>query len=241
MTMTGTRTDSHVHGDRIRPGHRPWRRAPGGRTRIFTPGHGAGRSTWGNTISIRHALAAALVVSGALTLTACGPDDGGKASSGPSSSASPARSAAPAGPADSGRSKDPCGPLPKGHKLVRVDHVEGAMANVIAQDAKVSCNTKMDEGAFYRPDGPTKTYSFDPQAKVTVIGKNGPEARPAANTGTTLSGIGHVKECADPDHKQYDSGQSKQKSDEYCAGQNYYDVAVGPDNKITEMTELYGS
>lgn len=200
----------------------------------------AGRSTWGNTISIRHVLAAALLVSGALTLTACGPDDGGKASSAPSSSASPAVSAS-AKPAGGGKSKDPCGPLTKGHKLIRVDHVEGAMANVIAQDAKVSCNTEMDEGAFYRAEGPAKTYSFDPQGKVTVIGKNGPEARPATNSGTTLSGIGHVKECADPGHKQYDSGQSKQKSDEYCAGQNYYDVAVGPDDKITEMTELYGS
>ncbi|MEU5430639.1 hypothetical protein AB0H73_34250 [Streptomyces olivoreticuli] len=115
------------------------------------------------------------------------------------------------------------------------------MANVVARDAKVSCNTEMNEGAFYHPEGPLKTYSFDPGSKVTVLGENGPEVRPATNTDKTLSGIGHVKECADPDHKQYDSGQSKQKSTEHCAGQNYYEVAVGPDNKITEMSERSGS
>ncbi|WP_157880038.1 hypothetical protein [Streptomyces natalensis] len=213
--------------------------APGGPTYVFCPAIEAGQATsWGIAMFNRHVLSVALVVSGALALTACGPDDGDMAT--PGSSASPSQSAT-AKPAGDDKGKDGCPTLAKGHKLIWVHNVEGAMANIIARDAKMLCNTKMDEGAFYHPEGPLKTYSFDMNSKVTVVGKDGPEVRPATNTGKTLSGIGHVKECADPNHKQYDSGQSKDKIDEYCMGQNYYDVVVGPDNKITEMTERYGS
>ncbi|MFE1805253.1 hypothetical protein [Streptomyces sp. NPDC059533] len=121
------------------------------------------------------------------------------------------------------KGKDGCPTPAKGHKLIWFDHVEGAMADVIAKDAKVTCDTAMGEGAFYRPDGGLKTYAFDPNAKVAVLGKNGPEARPATNTDKTLSGIGHVKECADPEQK------------------HSYDVVVGPGSKITEMAGLSGS
>ncbi|MFF4159678.1 hypothetical protein [Streptomyces sp. NPDC001678] len=201
-------------------------------------------------MSIRHVVAAALVVSGALALTACGPtEDGGKDDAKGSASAAPSQQ--PADGKDQGKSKgkdkgksdykDPCAPLPKGHKLIKVKSVEGAMNNIIAQDAAVSCNTKMDEGAFYRNEGPTNTYAFDNEhAKVTVLSLNGPEVRPTKPTDKTLSGIGHVKECADPNHQQYDN-QSKADHKEWCAGQNYYNVTLGPGNKITEMVELSGS
>ncbi|GGP59139.1 hypothetical protein [Streptomyces abikoensis] len=197
-------------------------------------------------MSIRHVVTAALVVSGALALTACGPtDEGGKNDEKGSASAAPSQQ--PADGKDKGKSKDksdykdPCAPLPKGHKLIKVNSVEGAMNNIIAQDAKVSCNTKMDEGAFYRPEGPTYTYAFDNEnAKVTVLSLDGPQVRPTKPTDKTLSGIGHVKECADPNHQQYDN-QSKADHKEWCAGQNYYNVTLGPDKKIIEMVELSGS
>ncbi|MFH8788610.1 hypothetical protein [Streptomyces roseoverticillatus] len=193
-------------------------------------------------MSIRHVVAAALVVSGALALTACGPtEDGGKDDAKGPASAAPSQPTG--GKGDKGKDgyKDPCAPLPKGHKLIKVNVVEGAMNNIVAQDAKVSCNTKMDEGAFYRPEGATNTYAFDNEhAKVTVIGQDGPEVRPARPTDKVLSGIGHVKECADPNHQQYDN-QSKADHKEWCAGQNYYNVTLGPGNKITEMVELSGS
>ncbi|WP_229356993.1 hypothetical protein [Streptomyces sp. UNOB3_S3] len=197
-------------------------------------------------MSIRHVVAAALVVSGALALTACGPtEDGGKdgGKDDVKGSASAAPSQQPGGDKGKGKSdyKDPCAPLPKGHKLIKVKSVEGAMNNIIAQDAAVSCNTKMDEGAFYRNEGPTNTYAFDNEnAKVTVISLDGPQVRPNRPTDKTLSGIGHVKECADPNHQQYDN-QSKADHKEWCAGQNYYNVTLGPGNKITEMVELSGS
>ncbi|WP_424886860.1 hypothetical protein [Streptomyces sp. XH2] len=196
-------------------------------------------------MSIRHVVAAALVVSGALALTACGPtEDGGKDDAKGSASAAPSQPTGGKGDkGDKGKDgyKDPCAPLPKGHKLIKVNVVEGAMNNIVAQDAKVSCNTKMDEGAFYRPEGATNTYAFDnDHAKVTVIGQDGPEVRPARPTDKVLSGIGHVKECADPNHEQYDN-QSKADHKEWCAGQNYYNVTLGPGNKITEMVELSGS
>ncbi|MDT0450515.1 hypothetical protein [Streptomyces hesseae] len=189
-------------------------------------------------MSIRHVVAAALVVSGALALTACGPtDDGAKNDDKGPASAAPSQK--PTG--DKSGYKDPCAPLPKGHKLIKVLSVEGAMNNIIAQDAKVSCNTKMDEGAFYRNEGPTNTYAFDnDNAKVTVLSLNGPEARPTRPNDKVLSGIGHVKECADPNHQQYDN-QGKADHKEWCAGQNYYNVTIGADHKITEMVELSGS
>lgn len=197
-------------------------------------------------MSIRHVVTAALVVSGALALTACGPtDEGGKNDDKGSASAAPSQQ--PADGKDKGKSKDksdykdPCAPLPKGHKLIKVNSVEGAMNNIIAQDAKVSCNTKMDEGAFYRNEGPTYTYAFDNEnAKVTVLSLDGPQVRPTKPTDKVLSGIGHVKECADPNHQQYDN-QGKADHKEWCAGQNYYNVTLGPDKKIIEMVELSGS
>ncbi|MEV5380541.1 hypothetical protein [Streptomyces nondiastaticus] len=205
-------------------------------------------------MSIRHVVTAALVVSGALALTACGPtEDGGKDDAKGSASSAPAQPAGGKGDGkgdkgDKGKGgkgkdgyTDPCAPLPKGHKLIKVMSVEGAMNNIVAQDAKVSCNTKMDEGAFYRPEGATNTYAFDnDHAKVTVLTLDGPQVRPTRPTEKVTSGIGHVKECADPNHEQYDN-QSKADHKEWCAGQNYYNVTLGPGNKITEMVELSGS
>ncbi|GHF45657.1 MULTISPECIES: hypothetical protein [Streptomyces] len=116
------------------------------------------------------------------------------------------------------------------------------MNNVVAQNAKMTCNPSSHQGATYHPEGGFTTYHWKPGSKVVIIGKNGPEDRSAtAEFDEKLSGIGHVKECADPDHQQYDSGQTKADHKEYCYGQNFYDVVVGADDTITEMTELYGS
>ncbi|MEU1312906.1 hypothetical protein ABZ419_28985 [Streptomyces cinnamoneus] len=200
----------------------------------------------GNIISIRHVFATALFVSAALGLTACGPEDDKSADSGSESSESAA--AAPQQADKGGRpggrrddrggagSRANCPTLAQGHKVVWVSNVEGAMNNVIAKDSK--CNPTAS-GATYRPEGALKTFSFSPDAKVTVITKDqGQQVRTDKEGPKT--GIAHVKTCADPDSKQYDGGQAqKTKGDEFCWGANFYDVAVGSDNKITEMTEVY--
>ncbi|NUS14208.1 MAG: hypothetical protein HOY69_22850 [Streptomyces sp.] len=185
----------------------------------------------GSTISTRKILAAIAVASAALALTACGPDDPAATDTGSPTAAakSPSPKASQAG--------DSCPTLAPGHTYIWVNYVEGAMNNVIARKAEAQCDPKMNEGAAYHPVGPVKTYAFSLDAKVTVIGKNGPEAR-GEKPGTD-TGIGHVKTCADPDGKTYDGGQAP-KTDEYCYGQNYYDVVLDGDT-ITQMTEVYGS
>lgn len=216
-------------------------------TRIARPAVGAGPHPWGIVISIRHVIAAALLVSGALTLTACGPgDDGGKSDAKGSASSQPAGDNGDKGDKNDkggdkgkGGGKSDCPTLAKGHKFIQVYSVTGAMNNVTAKDAKMACNSSMHEGAAYHSEGDYKTYHWKPGSKVTVIGKNGPEDR-TKPTGDQLSGIGHVKLCADPERK---GGNMATKPDtkEFCYGQNFYDVAVGSDDTITEMTELYGS
>ncbi|MEV5511108.1 hypothetical protein [Streptomyces orinoci] len=183
-------------------------------------------------------LTAALLITGALTMTACGPDDSGKkddASSSASSTAAPSNGKEKQdGSAD--KKKGDCPVIAKGHKVIQVTGVEGAMNNVLAKDAKMACSPSMNEGASYHPSGPVKTYHWTPQAKMTVITKDGPKQVDA-------HGIGHVKTCADPDGKQYDGGQTKpqDRAKEFCNGGNFYDVVVGSGDTITEMTELYSS
>ncbi len=199
----------------------------------------------GNIISIRHVFATALFVSAALGLTACGPEDDKSAESGSEpSQVAEAPQQSDQGARPGGRRNDRgangnrgnCPTLAEGHKVIWVSNVEGAMNNVIAKDSK--CNPTAS-GAAYRPEGALKTFSFSPDAKVTVITKDqGQQARTDKEGPKT--GIAHVKTCADPDGKQYDGGQAqKTKGDEFCWGANFYDVAVGSGNKITEMTEIY--
>ncbi|MFF7727745.1 hypothetical protein [Streptomyces sp. NPDC008001] len=201
-------------------------------------------------MSIRHVIAAALVVSGALALTACGPtdDDGGKSSGGKNDgkgavsaapSQRPAEDKGDKGGKGNGGGKGSCPTLAKGHKYVQVYSVTGAMNDVTAKDATMTCSAKPDNGAAYHAVGDYKTYHWKPGSKVTVLGKNGPEERAEQPAGDQLSGIGHVKLCADPERRG--GNMAPVNHTEYCYGKNFYDVAVGSDNTITEMTELYGS
>ncbi len=194
---------------------------------------------------IRHAVRAALLVSAALTLTACGPDDGGTAAPAASDSsaaavgkpAAGASSAPTGGGAKSGSKGDGCPALAPGHRFIHVDHVEGAMNNIVASEARQSCSS-MGEGAFYHPVGALKTFAFSVDSKVTVIGKDGPKVTHSGSGGAD-GGIAHVKSCADPKGKQYMAAPLPKGY--FCYGQNNYDVAVDSHNAITEMTELYGS
>lgn len=223
--------------------------APAGQLTYFARPSRPGWHNRGIEISTRRIFAAALLVTSALTLTACGPNDKkDDKSSGSSAASQPATDKGDRGDkndkADKGKGGDKKGDCPtiaKGHKVIKVGGVEGAMNNVVAQNAKMVCDPAMHQGATYHPEGGFKTYHWKSGSKVTIIGKNGPEDRSAQTDDDKLTGIGHVKECADPDHQGYDSGQTKADHKEYCYGQNFYDVAVGSDDTITEMTELYGS
>lgn len=186
-----------------------------------------------------------MLVSVALTLTACQPgetDDTGAAgsSASPSATASAGATAtATASPAASASADSgSCPTIAKGHKVIWVNNVEGAMNNVIAKDAKMHCDPKSDAGAAYEPVGEPKTYSMaSGDTKVTVISKNDMKQKTlTAQDG----GIAHVKTCADPNGTSYDGGQASADTSD-CWGMNFYDVAVGADNKITAMTEVYSS
>ncbi|MBB5120238.1 hypothetical protein AF335_17400 [Streptomyces eurocidicus] len=195
-------------------------------------------------MSVRHVLASALVFAGALTLTACGPEkDTGtsepsakpphSATAQPSAKPSPAKGGGAAG-------KGSCPSLKPGHKVIWVNNVEGAMNNVIAKDTETACDPSSGAGASYHPVGELKTYALSPDTKFVLITEGGGGKIPGPTAGPG-SGVAHVKTCADPDGKQYDGGQRKTKDGEFCWGMNFYDVAVGSDNKITEMAEVYSS
>ncbi|MFI2077819.1 hypothetical protein [Streptomyces triculaminicus] len=199
-------------------------------------------------MAVRHVFASALVIAGALALTACGPDEDTGAS-GPSVTPPHSATAQPSAKSSAGggdvRGKGSC-PTPKpGHKVIWVNNVEGAMNNVIAKDTKMACDPSSNAGASYHPVGELKTYTLDPNARFVLITKDGGGKIPGPKAGPG-SGVAHVKTCADPDGKQYDGGQQKQnqqktKDGEFCWGMNFYDVTVGSDNKITEMTEVFSS
>ncbi|MGF1429379.1 hypothetical protein [Kitasatospora sp. LaBMicrA B282] len=154
----------------------------------------------------------------------------------PSAPASkPAGSGKPSAPASKGGSD--CPTLAPGHKYIWVDHIEGAMNNVVAADAQMHCDPAMNEGAAYSHTGDLKTYGLSLEAKITVILQNNPVTSDAKDGG--LNGIAHVKACADPQGKQYMG--TPLPAGYFCYGQNYYDVTVDSHNTITGMTELYGS
>ncbi|MEV4926004.1 hypothetical protein [Streptomyces roseoverticillatus] len=212
------------------------------------PGRRSRAAPRGITISTRHVLASALVVAGALVLTACGPKEDTTASGSPASPSSASPSSPSPAPSGGGnpRGKNDCPTPQPGHKVIWVNNVEGAMNNVIAKDTEMACNKSLNEGASYRPVGELKTYALDPDARFVLITKGGGGKIPGPKAGPG-SGVAHVKTCADPDGKQYDGGQQKAggqqktKDGEFCWGLNFYDVAVGSDNKITEMTEVFSS
>ncbi|MEU9125565.1 hypothetical protein AB0C96_38035 [Streptomyces sp. NPDC048506] len=166
-------------------------------------------------------------------MTACGPEDAGTAADDPSPAASrgSSASAAPSIPPDGGQAGAKCPQLAAGHRFVYVTGVEGAMNNVIARTATLSCN----DGVHLRPHGPERTFSFSPDAKMTVIEQHGPKLR-TDKTGPH-TGIAHVKQCADPNGTSYDGGQARPQQKEYCNGGNFYDVGLAG-GTITEMTEL---
>ncbi|MEU8827318.1 hypothetical protein [Streptomyces sp. NPDC048636] len=194
--------------------------------------------TTGVIISIRHVLATAALVSAALALTACGPEDDSSSGADSTASAGAEGAAKDAKGGKDDQGKGNCPTLAKGHKVIWVNNVEGAMNHVLAKDATPHCDPKSQAGAAYEATGEVKTYSVaSGTAKVTVISKkDGKRHALTAQKG----GIAHVKTCADPKGEHYDGGQSETNAED-CWGQNFYDVAVGSGNKITEMTELYSS
>ncbi|MEU5614023.1 hypothetical protein AB0H03_35855 [Streptomyces sparsogenes] len=192
----------------------------------------------------RSFFATAVLVSAALTLTACGPKDTGSTGSKRGSSSSSGHSAKKVGKENGKKAKKTkkstgdCPTIGTGHKIIWVNNVEGAMNNIIAKDARMHCDPKSQAGASYQPIGQLNTYSVASGAtKVTIISKK--DSRQKALTAQN-GGIAHVKTCADPDGKSYDGGQTKADTSD-CWGQNFYDVAVDKNNKITQMTEIYGS
>ncbi|MDH6120892.1 hypothetical protein [Kitasatospora sp. GAS204B] len=196
---------------------------------------------------MRHVLSAALLVSAALALTACGPDDTTTANAGASSPAAASKPAAAptsgagksAAPTSSkGGGKGDCPTLAPGHKYIWVDHLEGAMNNVVAADAQAHCDPTMNEGAAYSHGDTLKTYGLSLDAKITIIAKDGPKTVVAKN-GDRYTGIAHVKACADPNGGQLDG--AKLPTGYFCAGQNFFDVVIDSHNTVTEMTEVYGS
>ncbi|MFC9928024.1 hypothetical protein [Streptomyces sp. NPDC127190] len=187
--------------------------------------------------SIRHALATTLLACAALTLTACGPDDGADATgtAAPSATASQGAkgdAAGKGGAKDKGGAKGGCHTLAPGHKYVLVESVSGAMNTITAKDATQNCNP--DEGAFYQANGKENTYTVasGDTPIYPLHMKKGPKKMTAQN-----GGISHVRICADGTAQ--DTGPKVDTSD--CYGENYYDIAVNSAGKITEMTELYGS
>ncbi|WKX71908.1 hypothetical protein [Streptomyces sp. XD-27] len=180
-------------------------------------------------MQIRRALAAAVLVSAAFTLTACQDDGGTETDASATASSKPKPHGDPATPDGGGD----CHKVAPGNKVIWVNNVEGAMNNVIAKEAKDACTATSPGGSAYHPVGELKTFALSPDAKVTVnepnyTDKKGPH-----------SGLAHVKLCADPNGENYDGGQAKTPEGLSCTG-NFYEVALDG-NTITKMTELYSS
>jgi len=180
------------------------------------------------TRNTRRALAVAVLASAALTLTACQPDDTG-ATGGtdtPSASASdPAK----------GGGKGACPTIAKGHKVVRVESVSGAMNTITAQDT--TCNPGSGQGASYAPvkgkEGEYTVVSED--TEVTILSKK--SGKPKTFTARN-GGVQHVRVCANG--TEQDTATTPADTSD-CWGPNLYDIAVGPGGKITKMTEVKAS
>ncbi|MDW6062372.1 hypothetical protein SAZ11_35570 [Streptomyces sp. FXJ1.4098] len=186
-----------------------------------------------------------MLVTAALTLTACSGGSSG------SSHSSRSHAAKKANKKKYGKKKygkkikngggngsGGCSTSANGRKVIWVNNVEGAMNNIIAKNAKRQCTTSSHQGKAYRAVGALHTYSVaSGGAKVTIISKKDSTQRAlTAQNG----GIAHIKTCADPTGKQYDGGQSKVDASD-CWGRNFYEITVDGNGKITEMTEIYAS
>ncbi|MER6331445.1 hypothetical protein ACF09H_00130 [Streptomyces sp. NPDC014983] len=173
-------------------------------------------------LSLRHALVAAVLGCAALTLTACEPDDTGAADGTvPTASASPG-------------AKGACPTLAPGHAYVKVESVSGAMNTLTTKGATQRCNP--DEGAFYQANGKEHAYVVESgDTPVTVIHM---KEKGAGRTTAAHGGLQHIRVCVNGTAQDTDTAKADTGD---CYGQNYFDVAVGGDGKITEMTELYGS
>ncbi|GHI07479.1 hypothetical protein AQI88_20170 [Streptomyces cellostaticus] len=177
--------------------------------------------------SIRHALVTTVLACAALTLTACQPEDTADADGTVTPSATASHAA-------KGGAKSDCHTLAPGHKYVQVESVSGAMNTLTVKDATQNCNP--DEGAFYQANGKEHEYTVASDSTpiyVLHVKKKGPAKMTAAN-----GGIEHVRVCANGTAHDTDTA-SADTSD--CYGENFYDVAVNSNGKVTEMTELYGS
>ncbi|MEU9114885.1 hypothetical protein AB0D04_24635 [Streptomyces sp. NPDC048483] len=234
----------------LRIGHRV---TPGGRGQITT-----NKEFVISTRSIRCVLAAAGIASLAVSLTACGPKDDKSAAPGSSASANPTDAGKNVGDREAGgkendngkagktpgqgsqkRNNDSmCFPLKPGHQIIWVRNVEGAMANVIAKQAKKGCLEDGGNDPHFYSYGTLKTYAFDMNAKVTIINDELYNEKALANKPGTRTGIGHVKTCADPNHETWDGGQAPKDDKEYCYGKNFYDVVLDSKGTITEMHEV---
>ncbi|MGW2742078.1 hypothetical protein [Streptomyces sp. NPDC001450] len=178
--------------------------------------------------SIRHTLVTAVLACAALTLTACQPTDTTAEADG---TASPSASASPSA---KGGAKGDCPTLAKGHKYVLVESVSGAMNTLTTKDAVQHCSST--EGAFYQATGKEHEYtveSGDTPVTVLHVKKSGPAKTTAAG-----GGLEHIRICVNGTAQ--DTATAKADTSD-CYGQNFFDVAVGSDGKLTEMTELYGS
>ncbi|MFF4039077.1 hypothetical protein [Streptomyces sp. NPDC001816] len=178
--------------------------------------------------SIRHALVATVLGCAALTLTACQPTDTTAEADG---TASPSASASPSA---KGGTKGDCPTLAKGHKYVLVESVSGAMNTLTTKDAVQHCSST--EGAFYQATGKEHEYTVESgDTPITVLHakKSGPAKTTAAG-----GGLQHIRVCVNG--TEQDTATAKADTSD-CYGENFFDVAVGSDGKLTEMTELFGS
>lgn len=190
--------------------------------------------------AIRPFFATAVLVTAALTLTACSGGSSGSSHSSRSHAAKKANKKKYGKKIKNGgrNGTSNCSTTTNGRKVIWVNNVEGAMNNIIAKNAKRKCTTSSHQGKAYRAVGALHTYSVaSGGAKVTIISKKDSTQRAlTAQNG----GIAHIKTCADPTGKQYDGGQSKVDASD-CWGRNFYEITVDGDGKITAMTEIYAS
>ncbi|KUJ64993.1 hypothetical protein ACZ90_52560 [Streptomyces albus subsp. albus] len=150
-------------------------------------------------------------------MTACDPESDNGSDSSPSSGAS------------KGVVAHDCPKPAAGHKFLEVSGIEGAMNNVIAKEAKATC----DNGVTYTATGEEKYYRFSPNGKVTVL-----QEPTGDKTGPRYTGLGHAKMCAASGKTDdYDAGQAKPENPTSCHG-NIWDVALDAKGTITQMTEV---
>ena len=188
-------------------------------------------------MAIPRVLGVALLVSAALTTAACGSGGDSAASGAPSSSAGSSQAAATSAPPTSSPSAagGGCRTPAAGHEIVHISQVDGVMATVTGKDATMTCSGPAPQDASFRVTGTEKVLGVAAGiSSVTVITKAGRQARTVKE-----GGLAHVQVCADPHGSA--GGTPIDSSHEYCYGRNYYDIVVGPDHRITAMTELYGS